>query len=285
MAIFQFRSAIKYQLLSAFSIVAVLTLPQTFAAPVQMPPAMPYVSGQENEEIPASPTANSEYTPLMLAKDAKERGISLSGNAKLCNTGKQQFKLESGCILLHTEEPVFIKTCRADISILKGATIVVSATKEVTRILNLSDRKRNSIRVIFGKRYVPLNPGEEINVVCSKAPDADKASVEFVIRFRNAQTISITPDMKAVFLEFSLSDALRHCLIFKQLRESSDPADKVLLDEIVKTAAAVNTMFVGRGPYTHGPNDTAIASKTKQRQTVASRHRLRRLAILPDADN
>lgn len=256
-------------------------------APVAVPGAVPITAAPDSEAIPPSPTANANYTPLILAKEAKQRGLNLSGKAILRSTGKQQYKLESGCVLLHTEESVLLKTCRADISIQEGATTVITANKDVTRILNLSDRKRDSIRVLFGQKHISLNPGEELAVVCDKAPDVEKAANEFVIRYRNAQTIVLPPDMKAVLFEFSLADAMKHCLIFKQLKESPAKEDQALLAEIIKTAAAVNTLLVSRGPYSHGTDSATTASIAVAHRQVAIRQkkRQRRLALETVSDS
>jgi hypothetical protein len=147
--------------------------------------------------------------------------------------------------------------------------------------LNLSDRKHDSVRVLFGKNHVSLNPGEELAVVCAKASNADKAATEYVIRFRNAQKLNVSPDYTAVLFEFSLADAMKHCLIFKQLSESTCKCDKALLNEIVKTAAAVNTMYHhARAEYTHGDTVAAtVAAKKNNNSRLIAKKKSQRIAL------
>ena len=245
--------------------------------------AAPFVFAAD-EKIPAANDANTSFTPLLLPDDAKQIGISLSGEAKMYRIEQGRYRLGCGCIMVHTEEPIYINTCRANIFAKAGSTIVVGAKKDATRILNLSDRKHDSVRVLYGKNHISLNPGEELAVVGANADAADKAANEYVIRYRNAQALTPSADYKALLFEFSLGDALKHCLIFKQLRESPRQEDRVLLKEIVKTAAAVNSMYskntyqpYGNGlvkpreQYAHGDQNqqnaqTAAAAKKKLAQ-------------------
>ncbi|MBX9688849.1 MAG: hypothetical protein K2X27_19225 [Candidatus Obscuribacterales bacterium] len=225
------------------------------------------MAAKNKEIIPAAVDANAEFTPLILKESSPERGISLSGQTELQELKKGHYKLSCGCALIHTEEDVFIETCRAKIYARKGASIVIGAKTDVTRVLNLSDRKHDSLRVVFEKNHISLNPGEELAVVSSTASNADKAANEYVIRYRNAQTIGVSPKYKAVLFEFSLSDAMRHCLIFKQLTESPRPADKELLKEIIKTAAAVNTMFSKSRPEYKRESEQAFVALNVDRKT------------------
>jgi hypothetical protein len=232
-----------------------------WAAPVPVPSAVPQAAPQDGEKIKAADDANTAFTPLVMPEEAAGRGISLSGEAKLYQLEPGRYKLGCGCVLVHTEEPISITTCRADITTRAGATIVIGTKKEVTRVLNLSDRKHDSVRIVFGKNHIPLNPGEEIAVVSAGASDVDKAATEYVIRYRNVQEVAVSPDYVALLFEFSLADAMKHCLIFKQLHESPRQEDRKLLDEIIKTAAAVNTVFAkSRSRYAH-KEEEAIAAE------------------------
>lgn len=255
------------------------------AAPVAVPGSVPAMPAPDREKINAAADANSQYTPLVLPKDAAERGISLSGEAKLYRVDQGRYKLGCGCILVHTEKPLFLNTCRADIMARPGATIVVGTKKEVTRVLNLSDRKRDSVRIIFGKNHISLNPGEELAVVSAGASNVDKAATEYVIRYRNVQEVSVSPEYVALLFEFSLADAMKHCLIFKQLTESPQQEDKGLLNEIIKTAAAVNTMTKSRGKYTHGGEEAAIAAEQYDHPELKKKQLARmRLVLKYDPD-
>jgi hypothetical protein len=252
----------------AFLVLSIATMP---IAQAQMPSPghIPETGKPDQKKIQAAADANTSFTPLVLPKDAAEHGISLSGEAKLTRLSNSHYQMGCGCILVHGESEMLVDTCRAKVLIRKGATIVLSAKKDVTRVLNLSDHKRDSVRVMFGKNFVALNPGEELGIVSASASDIDKAATEYVIRFRNAQKLVVSPEYRAVLFDFSLADAMKHCLIFRQLSQSPRLQDKALLADIIKTAAAVNTLFAkSKGDYTHGDN-TTIASTGNGKSTAA----------------
>lgn len=231
--------------------------------------ALPLSAAENDEKIPAAADANQQFTPLVLPEDAAQTGISLSGETKMYRIAPAHYELSCGCALVHTEQAIEIKTCRAEVLVRPGASIVIGAKKDATRILNLSDRKHDSVRVIFSGKHISLNPGEELAVVAASASEEDHAANEYVIRYRNAETIAVSPEYKALLFEFSLGDAMKHCLIFKQLSSSPRAQDKLLLSEIIKTAAAVNTMFAkSRDKYGHGDDDS---SKTDSGRKLASR--------------
>lgn len=252
----------------------ILPCPPSLA--VNVPP--PAEIEKDKETIPAASDAKAEFTPLAMPDNHSARGFNLSGDTSISEISKGKYKLSCGCALISAEQPLTIETCRAKVFVREGATVVVSAKSDVTRLLNLSDRKRDSVRVIFGGKHIVLNPGEELSIVSAEASDADKAAIEQVIRFRNAETLNVSSEYKAVLFEFSLGDAMKHCQIFKQLSSSPDERDKALLNEIIKTAAAVNTMFAKSRPkYKHGEDDsdgkTQVAGKRKkQDQKLAEKN-------------
>lgn len=221
-----------------------------------------FAGGPSSED---SVPPNSTYTPLIIPADALARGISMSGDAKLYRIADSHFRIGCGSCLIHADAPMRIETCRTSILIRKGASIVVCTRKDVTRVLNLSDRHRDSVRVLLDNYHLTLNPGEEVGIVGAGAERPEKIATETAIRFRKATTTKAAGYQIVVF-EFSLADALKNCRIFKQLTDSKSPVDKVLLAEIIKTAAAVNTMFdKSHGKYTNGEPEesgkTKLASK------------------------
>ncbi len=214
---------------------------------------------------------NTSYTPLIIPADALARGISMSGDAKLYRIADSHYRMGCGSCLIHADGPMRIETCKTSILIREGASIVICTRKDVTRVLNLSDKHRDSVRVLLDKHHLTLNPGEEVGIVGSQAEEPEKIATEKSIRYRKATTTKAA-GYNIVIFEFSLADALKNCLIFKQLTESKSPVDKVLLSEIIKTAAAVNTMFdKSHGKYTNGePADEAGKTRVASKKSKTS---------------
>ncbi len=207
----------------------------------------------QSAEAPESLPPNLNFTPLMLRQTAQQRGISLSGQARLYELSPDQYRLSGGCVFMQTNAPMRIDTCRCSIFAAAGSAIVVHVDKNVTTVLNLHDRKQDSVRVVFGKNYLSLNPGEELGLMGSSVANPEQVAAGPRIGFRRTRVLENTGDMKVVLLEFSLADALKHCKIFRQLKQSPFEIDHKLLSQIVKTAAAINTMYAkSREAYGHG---------------------------------
>lgn len=240
-------------------------------AATPLPTSVPEIPEKDKEDIRPSRDARPSYSPLLLPKDAAERGITTCGDAKLRRIQPKRYEMNCGGLLVHADEQIYIQTCRARILLRPGATVVIGVFEHVTRILDLGDRKRDSIRVIFGKNHISLNLGEELAIVSSSAPHPEEDALEDVIRFRDVQTLRVSSEYKVVLFEYSLADTLKYCLIFKQLSESPEMQDKRLLDEILKATVSLNTIYRhSREPYSHGQTEAIAASKRNRR--FAAKH-------------
>jgi len=200
---------------------------------------------------------NLKFTPLVLSSAASLRGLELSGTARLYERESNHYYLSSGCVLLNTAAPTRIDTCRVSIYAKANSSVVVHAEDDITRVMNLSDRHRASVRIVLGKNFIELSPGQEMGVIAGGRKDPKQLVTGDVLGYRKLQVVPVGDKQKIVLWEFSLDDALKQCYIFRQLRQSPDNVDHKLLDEIVKTAAAVDTMYKKtREAYTHGPQGT-----------------------------
>lgn len=223
----------------------------------------------------------TRYCPLLGGEKAALHGLKLSGKAQLFEQGKDHYRIGCGCALVQCNSPaVRIDTCHASVFALKGASFVVDnggATSidrkddslsvklpnSITRVLNLSDKRRDSVRVVLGKRHLTLNPGEELVVVKGNMEQAERLIQYSTIKFRRPKVSALSEDTQLVVFEFSLGDALKNCAIFKQLSSSPMESDHRLLKDLIKTAAAVNTMFAkSREKYTENGKETAPVTQT-----------------------
>jgi hypothetical protein len=185
---------------------------------------------------------NDSYSPLLLPQEAAIRGIGLSGKAKVRQAGDNRYKMSCGCVMITSSAPVQVDTCRVQVFAKANTSFVLHADEKVSRVLNLSDRAKDSLKVMVGDNHIVLNPGEEMSVGGKELSDAAQLTPSANIKYRRPQLVNAS-GTKVLIFEFSLADALKQCVIFRQLRQSPLEADQKLLKEIVKTAAAVNTMF------------------------------------------
>ncbi len=206
---------------------------------------------------------NKHLSPLLLSGEASQRGISLSSTAQLYEVAANKYRITDGCVLINTANDMEIETPVTTVYAKAGTAFVVHNNANVTRVMNLHDRVRHGVQVVLDKIYISLNPGEELGVVRKDLPNGQVAASGPAVGYRRVRNIPVGNDYRVFIFEFSIADALKHCVIFRQLRESDAPVDQVLLTEIVKTAAAVDTMFKkSREPYAHY-DDKKKEKKTK----------------------
>ena len=209
---------------------------------------------------------NKHLSPLLLSKEAAQRGISLSSTAQLYEVAANKYRITDGCVLINTANDMEIETPVTTVYAKAGTAFVVHNNANVTRVMNLHDRVRHGVQVVLDKRYINLNPGEELGVVRKDLPNGQVAASGPAVGYRRVRNIPVGNEFRVFIFEFSIADALKHCVIFRQLRESDATADQVLLTEIVKTAAAVDTMFKkSREPYAH------YDDKKKEKRTKVAR--------------
>lgn len=208
---------------------------------------------------------NKHLSPLLLSTEALQRGISLSSSAQLYETAANKYRMTKGCVLISTSSDMQVETNVTTVYAKAGTSFVVHNESNVTRVMNLHDRVRHGVQVVIDKKYMNLNPGEEIGIVRHDLPNGQVAASGPSVGYRRMRIIPVGDGYRVFVFEFSIADALKHCVIFQQLRESKEVADQQLLSEIVKTAAAVDTMFAKtRDSYVHY-DDKKKEKKTKTR--------------------
>lgn len=198
----------------------------------------------DGRDISRSDDAQSGELPL--AKDNKN--LRISSQAKIYDLGNNSYKLESGCALLHTKEPTRIEAGHATIVTRGNAALVVHSQNGVLRVLNLCDKKNDTVRIVMDKQYQQLLPGEEALVYRNDHPnptiavgaDTEVDSQKYEAKLGDAHKITI--------FNFNYVDALKKCQIYKELTDNTNKTaeqiktDQHLIDGILKTAAILESL-------------------------------------------
>jgi hypothetical protein len=229
----------------------------------------------------SAPTLNTHYTPALLPEKAFQRGICISGDARLVELSPNHYRMSCGMILIDTDVPMQIDTHRGSIYAKAHTAVLISKTKEALRVFNLHDRARNSVQLKFGKNLVNLNAGIEGALLDKSIDNPIDIAVCKRVGYRKPKVLSVNDKENLVILEFSIADKLKHGKIFTQLRESPIPQDQKLLAQIEKTAAAINLMFHknigvggvarGRGWVTDNGEGREAYADHEKRQAVKSK--------------
>ena len=131
----------------------------------------------------------------------------------------------------------------------KNALIDIEAYTGDFRVKSLSGPGHVSVQE--GEDTLPLHPGQEIFVAKRVVEDSDKTPPDGVGR-RKFTDLLLKDGTKAIMSDYSIMSflAVEHLLA---LRRSSDPKDRDIVERILKTAAAVQSLTASSGMYTAVP--------------------------------
>ena len=181
---------------------------------------------------------------------------------QLSKIAEDMYELKSGDILMAPERTTKVKTAQGIVQIKKGAMVIIQAERRITRVLDLHDKSNSDVTVYFGQQTVKMQPGGEIALVEGSNRDAQRLMTRAEnVAHRAMQFVPYDEGKIAVFSQFSMVDALGKHPILMQLRLSNDKADEKLLDNLLKTTAALFlSQRSDRGPYYSAPGHMGVAS-------------------------
>lgn len=233
----------------------------------------------------ASSPVNQHYTPIEV-KCSKMSGLSLSGKAKMLLIDKVpgstvlgdrtlnwecHYSLLRGCAMLTTKKPILVDALDAKVFLDQGTSAIVHVDDQVIRCVNLTDSHMHSFRLVFGGHYFDIDPGREIVLVKDSHQNAKRLAIQEGIGWRDLYQSKI--DGKWVFVyRASVKDMLKTCKIYRQLKESPMAIDRELRDVLVKSVAALETMYNKRkGPYQLTPYQYGATDSWQGETQTASR--------------
>lgn len=168
-------------------------------------------------------------------------------DAEITVIDSQSFNLRAGRVLLSAYDQITIKTPLASILVDKGAIVLVNVLANGLAVYDLIDDSAHEVRISSGKPSVTLFPGNACyitsNQLTSLTELTDGVPLRRISRSQNANSLTMFQ------AEFSLASALSELDVFKKLAQSAQSADRRLLNRVLKTAAALNVLHSGHGPY------------------------------------
>lgn len=230
-------------------------------------------------------TLNDNLTPIDIPGGSHLRGLSLSGNARLTKVGANgsadlaglhaewvaQYHMSVGCALLHGYSPTLVEVGPAVVYIASGATAIAHSDNDAARVVNLTDKHRQSVRVVFHRHFIDLEPGQELVLVPTESKDAKAVAVQQDIGWKEMQ-YAVMDNMIAFVYRASTADMMEKCRIYRQLAQSTCPEDKRIREQIFKTVAALETMYnKKKGPYTVSEPYAYGPGQSKPQEEEASR--------------
>ena len=215
-------------------------------------------------KIQATDLVNEHYSPVNTPCHNKVRGLALSGNGQLLkiykegsiNVDKQtlhwkcRFILTEGTTLITAlGKPILVSAGDLNVFLDQGTTAVVHLSNGVTRCANMTDQHQGSMKILYGKYFHDVAPGRETVFVKGKQKEAQELAHCDGIGWRDLHSSTID-DTSIISYKIRSRDMLKRMKIYQQLHESPLAEDHQLCEELMKSAAALETMYIKKqGPY------------------------------------
>lgn len=185
------------------------------------------------------------YTPSI-----RSNNLRITPGTNVNDIGQNHYRLAEGQVLVQSDSAVSVDTPHGTVLVQPGSAAVVSVDKDLVRVLDLSDKSANDVRLVVGKNSITLRPGQEVAVMSSGVRDVRKLITGDGIGRRRMRILPGGDKLNIVVNDFSVVDALGRHPMLKQLRASRDKRDRDTLSDIMKVAAALSmTLDRTRGPY------------------------------------
>ena len=158
-------------------------------------------------------------------------------------TQTNYFNLDSGNILISPERDLIIGTEEGLVSIGSGATIFVMESRTDMIIYDLYQTKPKQVSVTINNHKLVMEPGCMLVITKEKTRSFEELNANcHSIRYRKAQEIDLQESAVSAFVaNFSIFSALVRIQPLKQLVDSKDKRDQLLLQKLLKSAAMLRT--------------------------------------------
>ena len=216
----------------------------------QCPAIKDLLRQHEGEMQKPSPAVQKQATSDDLIGISYSEPIDLPGlratrHASLSTRGPGHYQLKQGTIFVDAAQALRVDTPTASVFAAPHSVLVISADDLRTQVLNLHDQRMGAVKLLVGKSYVPVGPGSEARVLNEQSVKARPLALGDGIGRRRMRVIPGADNVNVVVNEFSIPDALVAHPVLKQFSVSHHAPDRLLVNKIVKTAAAVACATAG----------------------------------------
>jgi adhesin HecA-like repeat protein len=172
-------------------------------------------------------------------------GAASGGNVLVLDRGQVVF-VPSKDIVVHTQD--------GEVFIPAGAVAYVIETGSDAAIYCLTRPKGRDIDVVAAKQHIPLMPGTQVVLTRRVLKGTSGKALETLdpalhtIAFRRAEAVASGGGITALRADFSIPSALLGVAPLQAMFDSANPADKALVNHMLKDAVILTSMDRGM-PY------------------------------------
>jgi len=179
-------------------------------------------------------TVKTEINTSSIAADTNIRDKSENGFIATSNC----FNLDKGNILVSPDRDISINTYEGTVSIASGATIFVMASTQGIVVYDLNQTKPKQVSIVVNKHKLVMEPGLMLVLTRQKTKNFEELEANcHGVSYHRPEKIELQGgNMTAFAAGFSISSALVRIIPLKQLVNSSERRDQLLLDKLIKSA-------------------------------------------------
>jgi len=197
------------------------------------PPSIFQLAARNNLAfIPGTKVYGSSFAGANLNKLIKD-GLVIASN-----TGNNYLNIDRGNVLLSPDKDIIVGTHEGNVYVSRGAIIFLMESGHDVVIYDFSQNNSKQVSIIINKHKVFLEPGmmavlTRQNVKQFEDIDADCHYVSY----RNARLLNLAEkEIKVFMAKFSTSSAVLNVEPLQELLASSAKEDKIVLNQIAKSA-------------------------------------------------
>jgi hypothetical protein len=210
---------------------------------------------EKNKSLASTLIEGSKTFRDEFADDEKSR-LNLEHVLIGSNTQKNFFNLDKGNVVFNPSKDIVVQTHEGEVYIAAGSSVFVMENGHDVVFYNLHDGKHNAVTIISAKKKLTLEPGRMLVLSRQDTRDFEKITAGFHgIGYRNIKEVDLDSSIKAFYGDFSIPSALTLVVPLKKMFASSDPADRTVVDRILKTSVMLTNFTPSNSPFNGGlPN-------------------------------
>jgi len=189
-------------------------------------------------------------SPAVAAKaPAKARGplhMLASGGSELSQQADGAIRLRTGSFFLDANHNAKLETNLGEILIDDGALLSVQVGSGSTRVSALSGP--GDVSLLVDKHKITLGPGQEA-LITDHSPTAEDTTPKDGIGRRDAHPKRSDSGIFVTLADFSMVSMIDSADHLRLVRRPRSARERQLLQHLLKTAAAVETLTRAKGPY------------------------------------
>jgi hypothetical protein len=177
---------------------------------------------------------------------AKPPDSWMSAHAVMSKISEGHYRLSSGTILAHAVQSLTVDTPQGSVTLEHGAVAIVSSQLRMTRVFSLIDHSRRGVLATSEDRTLSVEPGHELALLDATEAQVQRVILSDGIGHKDIKAMQLNPSHGLLTGEFSMGDLLAYHPLLQELRKSADKGDRDLVQSLIKTAAAIDTMELGQ---------------------------------------